>query len=210
MLALAPSLASALSIASPSLYTCQLTGYQVQCANGPCNIHLRDASSQQEIWSKTNVPSGTFTISWEPNVPAVSGVIAKNNPIVSNSDASGVSANNDATVVASGSSDCNIIGGDDSAHIGGSGAPFTLPTGTNQDNYDSSEDSSDSEYVHGDSNLLSSSGQSRTLQSSTSSYGSNYHASSATSLSATPSMVLKGSLVVIVMTSMIFGAALLA
>ncbi|SCZ98833.1 BZ3500_MvSof-1268-A1-R1_Chr3-1g05650 [Microbotryum saponariae] len=77
VLALAPGLASALSIASPSLYTCQLTAYQTTCVNGPCNIHLRDASSQQDLWTKTNISSGTYTISWEPNVAAVSHMNAK-------------------------------------------------------------------------------------------------------------------------------------
>ncbi|KDE07322.1 hypothetical protein MVLG_02366 [Microbotryum lychnidis-dioicae p1A1 Lamole] len=203
VLALAPGLASALSIASPSLYTCQLTAYQTTCVNGPCNIHIRDASSQQDLWTKTNLSSGTYTISWEPNVAAGTKVIAFIY------DSSGVSANNAATVVNSGSSDCNINGGDDSDHMGGTGAPFTLPTGNSQDSKDSSEDSSDSEDAHGDSNMNGGHFGNGNLQSSTSSDGS-IRESSATSLSSSPSAVLLGSLIVVVVTSMFFGAALLA
>ncbi|SGY48065.1 BQ5605_C001g00609 [Microbotryum silenes-dioicae] len=218
--------------ASPPLYTCQITAYQTTCVNGPCNIHIRDASSQQDLWTKTNLSSGTYTISWEPNVAAVSHMAAKSCafsgwspramskvsvayalPILLDSDSSGVSANNAATVVNSGSSDCNIngvyFGGDDSDHMGGTGAPFTLPTGNSQDSKDSSEDSSDSEDAHGDSNMNGGHFGNGNLQSSTSSDGS-IRESSATSLSSSPSAVLLGSLIVVVVTSMFFGAALLA
>ncbi|SCZ98834.1 BZ3500_MvSof-1268-A1-R1_Chr3-1g05651 [Microbotryum saponariae] len=131
--------------------------------------------------------------------------------VVLDSDSSGVSANNAATVVSPGSSDCDINGGDDSDHMGGTGAPFTLPTGNSQDSKDSSEDSSDSEDAHGDSNMNGghSGNGNGNLQSSTSSDGS-IRESSATSLSSSPSAVLLGSLIVVVLTSMFFGAALLA